>query len=481
VFFLLFFLSFHRTHSQIALNYFFSPIPPEANLPVNFRQLISRSLLLYFLSLLPFSLTSFAQDWFRTGTGLGVEKPRIAVADFAPRADLAKSHAALFTQTVRDDLSFSGVIDLVSPSFYPAQVPSMPQELQKLTWTDPPLNANFVAFGNLTESPSEVAISAWMYDVRSPSNEAVVGKIYRGAPTDAQVRKFAHQFADEIISKLSGGFPGVGSTQIAFISARTGHKELWVMDYDGANQHPLTSLGSISLTPRWSPDASRIAFTCFAPANSVISAQICMYSFDSNKLVSFARYKGTNTSPAWSPDGSQVMFSSAMQGNPALYVSDASGNRPKRLTFSNSGADTSPAWNPKTGQSVVFVSDRGGIPQLYMMNADGTNTQKLDLPDMGYVIDPAWSPNGQLVAFSWRRPSGNYDIYVMDVGSRRTIELTRDSARNERPSWAPDGRHIVFESTRTGNRQIWTMLADGSQPHQLTLQGHNESPNWSSK
>lgn len=432
---------------------------------------------LFFLLAAP----AFSQDWFRTGTGLGVEKPRIAVADFAARVDAAKSHSGLFTQTVRDDLSFSGVIELVSPSFYPTNVPTAPNELQKLTWTDPPLNANFVAFGNLTESSTEVAISAWCFDVRSPSNEAVVGKIYRGAPTDDQVRKFAHQFADEIISKLSGGFPGVGSTQIAFISSRTGNKELWVMDYDGANQHPLTRLGSISLTPRWSPDASRIAFTCFAPANSIVSAQICMYSFDTAKLVTFARYKGTNSSPAWSTDGSQVMFSSSMQGSPALYVSDSNGNRPKRLTYPSSGGDTSPAWNPRTGQTVAFVSDRGGVPQLYMMNADGTNTQKVDLPDMGYVIDPAWSPNGQLLAFSWRRPSGNYDLYVMDVASRRLIELTRDQARNERPSWAPDGRHIVFESTRSGSRQIWTMLADGSQPHQLTLQGHNESPNWSSK
>jgi len=436
---------------------------------------------LYLLYLLPFSSTSLAQDWFRTGTGLGVDKPRIAVTDFAPRADNAKPHAALFTQVVREDLSFSGVIELVSPSFYPTQVPSTPNELAKTLWTDPPLNANFVAFGNLTESAAEVSIPAWMFDVRSPSNEPVVGKVYRGAPTDDQVRKFAHQFADEIISKLSGGFPGVGSTQIAFISARTGHKEVWVMDYDGANQRPITHLNSIALTPRWSPDSSRIAFTCFEPANSVVSAQICMYSFDSGRVVSFARYKGTNSSPAWSPDGSQVMFSSSMQGTPALYVSDASGNRPKRLTFSNSGGDTSPAWNPKTLQTVVFVSDRGGVPQLYMMNSDGSNTQKIDVPDKGYLVDPAWSPNGQLIAFSWRRPSGNYDIYVMDIGSRHILEITRDSGRNERPSWAPDGRHLVFESTRTGTRQIWTMLADGSQPHQLTTSGHNESPNWSSK
>ncbi|HEX8872976.1 MAG TPA: hypothetical protein VF758_09430 [Candidatus Acidoferrum sp.] len=439
----------------------------------------ARCLLL--LVLVPVSTFAQQQGWFRTGTGLGVEKPRIAVPDFAPRPDSGKAHAALFTQVVRDDLSFSGIVDLVSPSYYPLQVPSQPAELRNLAWTDPPLNSNFVAFGNLNETTGEVAIFAWMFDVRSTSSQAVVGKVYRGNPTDAQVRKFAHQFADEIISKLSGGLPGIASTQIAFISSRSGTKELWVMDYDGSNQHPLTHLGSISLTPRWSPDASRIAFTCFAPANNLVSAQICMYSLDSNRVVSFARYRGTNTSPTWSPDGSQVMFSSSMQGSPALYLTDTSGSHPKRLTFPANGADTSPAWNPKTGHNVAFVSDRAGIPQLYLMNDDGTNTQKLDLPDMGYVIDPAWSPNGQLLAFSWRRPSGNYDLYIMDVPSRAIREITRDSGRNERPSWAPDGRHIVFESTRGGSRQIWTMLADGSDPHQLTRTGHNESPNWSSR
>jgi len=422
-----------------------------------------------------------AQAWFQTGTGLGVEKPRVAVADFAPRADDAKTHSQLFTQVVRDDLQFSGIIDLVSPSFYPTQVPTAPSELRNSDWTTPQINANLVAFGNLTESASEVVISGWAYDVRSPSTQGVVGKVYRGTPTDAQVRKFAHQFADEIISRLSGGLPGIASTQIAFVSSRTGTKEIWVMDYDGANQHPLTSLKTISLTPRWSPDASRIAFTCFVPgATGVISPQICMYSVDTNRVVSFARFRGSNSAPAWSPDGSQIMFSSSMLGNPELFVTDANGGRPKRVTFA-AGASTSPTWNPKTGQSVVFVSDRGGIPKLYMMNADGTNTTELDLPDKGYLIDPSWSPNGQMVAFSWRRPDGNFDIYIMEPATRQIIQITRDSAKNERPSWAPDGRHIVFESTRNGERQIWTMLADGTQAHELTMSGHNESPNWSPK
>jgi len=409
------------------------------------------------------------------------ERPRIAVSDFVAKSDDAKSHSALFTNVVRDDLAFSGVVELASPSFYPQTVPSQPSELRMLDWSQGPVHANFLAFGNLSETSAEVAVFAWLFDVVNASSQAIVGKVYRGNPTDAQVRIFAHQFADEIIRQLSGGLPAISSTQIAFVRGNPGSKEIWVMDYDGANQHKLTSLGSVALTPVWSPDASRIAFTCFQPVSGVVSAQICMYSFDAGKIVTFARYRGTNNSPTWSPDGSEAMFSSSMQGNPALYVTDSTGNRPKRLTFAANGADTSPAWNPKTGQTVAFVSDRGGTPQLYLMNSDGTNTQKLDLPDMGYVIDPAWSPNGQLLAFSWRRPSGNYDLYVMDVASRRIVELTRDSGRNERPSWAPDGRHLVFESTRSGTRQIWTMLADGSQPHQLTTSGHNESPNWSPK
>jgi TolB protein len=435
---------------------------------------------LFFVAVILLSSCSVsAQDRIKIATGLGQTKMRVAIADFAPRSDAAKSHSTLFTQVVREDLQFSGILDLPSPSFYPPPVVSVPAELKAPAWIEQPTNANYVGFGNLTESTSEVTIQAWLIDVRNASAPPVVGKVYRGGPTDLQVRKFAHQFADEIISKLTGGLPSIAQTQIAFVRATSpGVKEIWVMDYDGANQHELTNLHSISLTPRWSPDGSRIAFTCYAPYKGITSAQICMYSMDTGKVISFPRFPGTNITPGWSPDGTQIIFSSSMQGNPELYVSDINGGRPKRLTQS-SGANMSPAWNPKTGQTIAFVGDRGGTPQLYLMNADGTGVTKLDLPDKGYVIDPAWSPNGQLLAFSWRRPNDNYDLYIVDPTSMQLLELTRDQGRNERPSWAPDGRHLVFESTRSGERQIWTMLADGSAAHQLTTSGHNESPNWS--
>jgi TolB protein len=297
--------------------------------------------------------------------------------------------------------------------------------------------------------------------------------------SEPEVRKFAHQFADEIIARLSGGVSGIGSTKIAFVSGRSGNKEIWAMDYDGANQRQLTSLRSIALTPRWSPDGSRVAFTCYPTSGAQLSAQICMYSMLTERLVTWPRFRGTNSSPAWSPDGAKIMFMSSMYGNPELFIADADGSHVQRITHSV-GASTSPSWNPKTGQQVAFVSDRGGLPQLYTMDALGGDVLKLPLPDMGYVIDPAWSPNGQLLAFSWRRPNGNYDIYIMEIATHQLVELTRDAGRNERPSWAPDGRHIVFESTRTGTRQIWSMLADGTNVRPLTTEGQNESPNWSS-
>lgn len=423
---------------------------------------------------------AMAQDWFKTGTGLGITKARVAVPDTVARSSFAQPLPKTFHDVLWSDLDYSGILELVSPSFYPLQAPGQPSELNAQAWAAAPANAYMVAYGNMTTDGPNIAFAGYLSDVHNPASPPAIQKIYRGAATDSDARRLAHQFADDIIAFLSGGQPGIAQTKIAYVSGRSGNKEIWFMDYDGANQQQLTHVKSIALTPRWSPDASRIAFTCYVPYRGVTSAQICIYSAASNRLIAFPRYRGTNSSPAWSPDGSQIAFMSSQNGDPEIYVADANGAKLHRITFA-AGVSTSPTWNPKTGRQMVFVSDRGGSPVLYLSDSDGANVQKLDLPDMGYVIDPAWSPNGQLLAFSWRRPSGNYDIYVMDIVSRQLVELTKDEARNERPSWAPDGRHIVFESTRTGTREIWSMLADGSQPHQLTFQGENESPNWSPK
>jgi TolB protein len=420
------------------------------------------------------------QGWFRTGTGLGVAKARVAVADFAARTPQAQPLEKTFHDVLWADLDYSGVLELVSPSFYPTSVPSQPGELKAEQWSLPPANAYMLAYGNLTLEGTNVSVAGYLSDVHNPTAPIPLQKIYRDDGTDQGARRIAHKFADDIIAVLTGGLPGIAQTQIAYVSSKGGNKEIWVMDYDGGNQRQLTHLKSIALTPRWSPDTTRIAFTCFVPFRNVTSAQICIYSTASNRLITFPRFRGTSASPAFSPDGDDIAFMSSQSGDTQIYAADAGGARLHRLTDA-AGVNTSPVWNPKTGKQIVFVSDRGGEPVLYMMDSDGSNVQKIEMPDMGYVVDPSWSPNGQLLAFAWRRPTGNFDIYVMDIVSHQLLELTKDQARNERPSWAPDGRHIVFESTRSGTRQIWSMLADGSMARQLTFESQNESPSWSQR
>lgn len=420
-----------------------------------------------------------AQDWFQTGTGLGVSKVRLAVPETAVRSAAAQQYQKTFHDVLWSDLNYSGIVDMVSESFYPLASPSQPSELNAQQWSAQPCNAYMVAYGNLSANGTSLSLAGYLSQVNVLAATTALQKIYTDALTNDGARKLAHEFADDIIGIISGGQPGIAQTKIVYVSAHGGDKEIWEMDYDGANQHQLTHLRTISLTPRISPDGSRIAFTCYVPYRGAPSAQICMYSTISKRMIAFPHFPGTNATPAWSPNGMKLAFMSSRSGDTELYLANADGTHMQQITFA-AGVNTSPAFNPKTGQQIVFVSDRAGDPELYIANVDGSNATRVDLPDMGYVVDPAWSPNGQLLAFSWRRPTGNYDIYVMDIASHQLVELTKDEARNERPSWAPDGRHLAFSSTRTGTDEIWTMLADGSQPRELTFHGDNASPNWSS-
>jgi len=416
---------------------------------------------------------SFQEPQVRTGTQEG-RLARLAVADLQMRGNDTQTmqFSKLFNEVLWNDLDMAGVFDLVPKSFYPLKLPSQPAELVFEQWTSNELRATDLAYGASYIENGQFVTECRLVDLGT--KESIIGLRYRVGLDDPGVRSAAHRFADEIVIKIGGGIPGVALTQIAFVSDRTGNKEIWVMDYDGYGQHAITNHRSISLTPRWSSDNSKIAYTSYRRGNPAIYIQ----SISDNRLLSFPSFGGLTTTPAWAPDGERIAFTASQSGDPEVYVSDMRGKNLKRLTSSR-GVDISPTWNPKTGKEIAFVSDRSGSPQIYIMDDEASNLHRI-VTEGGEAVGPSWSPNGDLLAFSWRKVlDGNFDIYVVDIAKGGYIQLTREGGRNEHPVWSPDGRHIAFESDRTGAKQIYVMLANGTKQKQITNTGRNTAPAWS--
>jgi TolB protein len=438
--------------------------------------------LLLAAALAPMATHARGQDQVTTGTREGNNTIRLAVADFKPLAADPQSGTLkqVFDKTLFGDLQNAGIFDLVSKSMLPPGTPGAPSELQSATYAAAPANAAFVGFGSLGIVGGRLVANGFVYDTRNAQTPAIVAKQYSEDPSEESARQIAHRFADEIILRL-GGIPGIAETKIFYVHIAGGNKEIWQMDYDGANQHAITHLGTISISPRISPDNTRLAFSSLGRNGF----QIRMFSLVLGRIVSFPEVGGTNVSPAWSPDGRQVAYSSSRTGDPEIWISDPSGAGARRVT-SFRGPDVSPVFNPKSGAQIAWISGRTGLPQLYIMNTDGSNVQPLT--DGGYATSPSWSPNGQAIAFAWDRKygpgaPGGQDIYVMDITTKRWVQLTHDSGRCDFPSWSPDGRHIVYANSPDGRAEhmrVWTMLADGTQRHAVTGSGA-DMPNWSWK
>ncbi len=419
----------------------------------------------------------------------GGTKRSIALPDFRG-AGTAAQYVDVFNKVVFEDVQRSGMLTMAAKSFYPLNPPQ--QETDVLApaqtscngrclsdWANPPVNANYLGFGYAAEQNGQFVVFGHLYNTGVPNvaGAKLFRKPYIGALSEEGARKAAHEYAADILAQF--GVPSLAGSKIFYVSDRSGKgtKEIWSMDFDGANQKQLTRFNSITTMPALSPDGLRLAFTTYAKGQP----RIMIYSTETGRYVPFLNPEASmNATPTFTPDGQNILFSSTLNGGFAqIYIANSNGGGLRQLT-SYRAIEVEPKVNPKTGADIVFVSGRSGPQQIYMMNMEGADVQRLTTGE-GEAANPAWNPDGQHIAFKWTRgyAPGNWNIFVMDIASRETVQLTQGAGRNENPVWAPDGRHIAFASNRSGKFQIYSMLVDGTELKQLTADGNNTMPVWS--
>jgi len=427
----------------------------------------------------------FAQDiseWIVRGGG----KPALAVIDF--RGSGSQPYMSAFNSTLFGDLQNSGLFDLKPKSMFPINNPQRPEDLRPADggqgyaladWAGAPVNASHLVFGYTAAQNGALVLYGYVDDTRqsNPQSAQLMAQRYAGSLDDAGATHIAHEFANDIIQKFGGTGSLLGS-RIYYVSKRAKDiSEIWVMDWDGSNQKQLTRLNSITTMPSISPDGSRLAFTTWAKG----TPRIIMVDPMTGRQFSFYNQEASvNSQVTFTPDGRQIYYISSAAGLSQIFAAGINGQGFRRISHRDAVL-AEPKVNPKNPNVLLFTGGPGG-EQVYQMNADGIGVERVTNGE-GEASNPSWNPDGQHFAFAWTRgyAKGDFNIFIMDIGSRQYIQLTHSEGRNENPGWAPDGRHLVFSSNRSGKYEIYTMLADGTQVKQLTAQGDNSKPVWGVK
>ena len=380
--------------------------------------------------------------------------PPNAAASPAP-VDSEQVRTGFFGPLTRD-IAYSGVF-AIAP--LPPGVPVTPDLLKRI-------EAQMHLKLNVWFENNEYVVEARLLDAAGTTQLA---KRYR-SPAAALART-AHMLANELLRTVNGR-PGVFLSQIAFASNRTGNAEIWLMDWDGANQRRITNHGTISILPSWSPDNERMVYTSFARGTS----DMYIISRRGGKTQRLNSGLALNTSATFSPVSNDIAFVGSERGNPDIYLIRDDGSNVRRLTTTGS-IESTPEWSPN-GRQISFTSGRSGSPQIYIMDAEGTNVRRVSY-DGDWNDDATWSPNGDRIAYT-SRVNGRFQIRLADPSTGESRIIAGEGS-NEQPTWSPDGQWLAFQSNRSGKWQIYRIRADGTDLLQLTFDGENKEPDWSKK
>jgi TolB protein len=417
--------------------------------------MLKRSLLCLMAGLI--SLPVLAQ--FRVEvSGVGLTQLPIAIAPFRGD-DVAPQKIGAIIQA---DLERSGqfrLIDASGSGLDENARPDMSPWRQK--------GADSLAAGSITR------LADGRYDIRFRLWDVVRGQDLGGqsyAVTTGDLRLAAHRIADFIYEKLTGD-KGAFSTRIAYVTKAGTRYSLWVADADGENAQPALTSPEPIISPAWAPNGAQLAYVSFESRKPVVY----VHDIASGRRRLVANFRGSNSAPAWSPDGRTLAVTLSRDGASQLYAIDAAaGGEPRRLSQSSS-IDTEPTFAPD-GRSIYFVSDRGGSPQIYRMPASGGAADRVTFTGT-YNISPAISPDGRWLAYI-SRVSGAFKLHVMDLSSGTATAIT-DTVADENPSFAPNGRLVIYATKQQGREALMTTTLDGKLKARLAGQGGDiREPDW---
>ena len=417
-----------------------------------------RIFLQFWISLILISVSQVALAQFRVEvSGVGLTQLPISIVAFRGQAVSGPKIA----DVIQADLERSGQFRAVNGAVGALDEVSLPN-----------MSALRQAGSDALVSGSVSVLADGRFDVRFRLWDVVKGQDLGGqsyAVAANDLRLSAHRIADYVYERLTGE-KGAFSTRIAYVTKAGQRYALWVADADGENAQSALASPEPIISPAWSPDGNQLAYVSFESRKPVVY----VHNVDTGKRRLIANFKGSNSAPAWSPDGKTLAVTLSRDGGSQLFLLNTSGGEPRRLIQSNS-IDTEPVFSPD-GRSIYFVSDRGGSPQVYKVSASGQGIERITFTGT-YNISPAISPDGRWLAYI-SRVGGAFKLHLMELDSGNVRALAETTA-DESPSFAPNGKLLVYATQQQGREALMTTTLDGKVKARLNGQtGDVREPDW---